>query len=222
MKDKILIGLILLLVLALCIESAYLIQLKYDKEKIDDINLLPKYRRSFGLSRIKPGENRYSFDFSFGGDPFNEMEKIHKRMNMILQNNFIFEDESKYGSDDLIEKRDSNEFGFSSPDINLTETPTHYIVKVFSPDIEKDKINLEIKDNLLIVSGEHNIKKERKSKGFYTQSKSFGAFTKTVPLPGDVQVDKVTTEYEKDFLVIRLPKAFENNAFRKATIESEL
>ncbi|MBI3591612.1 MAG: Hsp20/alpha crystallin family protein [Candidatus Melainabacteria bacterium] len=204
MKDKILIGLIIILVLALFVETAYLLQIKSERSETPDISTRIYPHKAFKNSEE---ENSYEFYHDFNiADPFEEIEKIQKRMNKIFEDNSIFKDEGNSSS---------FRHNYFAPQANLQETKTHYIVKVYLPHMEKEKINVEIKDNSLIISGEHNIIEEKKEIGFYKNSKSFGSFRKAIPLPGDVKVNEVTTEYKDGLLVIRLPKTSFHNLSRK-------
>lgn len=175
MKDKILICIIIILVLALFVETAYILQLKFDKEKT---NLTSGILNDNPYKR-NPYTSRYEFDLS---NPFDEIRKL----------------QNKIFNYDLFE-----EFDFG-PNIKMEENKTHYIVKVYSHNIEKSNIKLEIEDNSLIISGEHNIIEEKENKGFYKESAN--SFQKVIPLPGNVKIDEVTTEYKKDLLIVKLPK----------------
>lgn len=94
-----------------------------------------------------------------------------------------------------------------SNDTGFKEYKNNYILRLTSPDIEKDKISIEVDGNSLVVSGEHNIQNEEKNKnGFYKKEQSFGSFRKMISLPQDANTDKLSTRYEDGTLVITIPK----------------
>jgi len=60
--------------------------------------------------------------------------------------------------------------------------------------------------NELTIQGE---KKEEKEKSYYRMERSYGSFKRTLPLPCEVEDDKVEAQFKKGVLTITLPKASE-------------
>lgn len=210
MKDKVLIGLVIILTLALFVETAYLLQLHFDRSG----SFASSNPYSHKLSerpeffwKFKP----FMYDERYDTfDIFKEMERTQEKINKLLKDNFMHE----FGD------------GLLDTDIHSTEikeTKNSYIVKLKMPGMEKEKINVELKDNYLIVSGEHKTtKKEESPGGFYTQSQSFGTFRKVVPLPGEVNASKVKTEYEDGTLIVTLPKERPDKVIGKPKVEVQI
>lgn len=134
-------------------------------------------------------------------DPFAEMEEIRKQMNRMFSDSF--------GR------------GFTSPQFGLfdrslvydlqtdvQETKTHYIVKMDVPGMDKSNINVEVKNNMLMVSGERNEHVEENKDGKISRrERSYGYFSRTVPLPSDARSDGMTAEYENGVLTVKVPRA---------------
>ena len=200
MKDKILIGLIIILVLALFVETAYLLQIKYDKVAPQISTKIYSYRP---FKRFWQEEETT--------DPFSEIEMIQEEMNKVFRDGFILNNNLSPSYKDL------------NPEVDIHETNTHYIVKVNLPNTEKEKIIVEIEDNSLVISEEHNIKhEENNNNGFYRKEQSFGSFRKVIPLPRDVKVSEVTNEYKNGILIIRLPKMHSNNLVKNPNVKIEI
>ena len=73
--------------------------------------------------------------------------------------------------------------------------------------MEKDKINVEVKNGMLIVSGDRNSEvQENKPNQFYLQERSFGHFLKTMPLPDDAKTDSIEAQYNNGVLTVKIAR----------------
>lgn len=164
MRNKILIGLVIILVLALFVEAAYLLQVKYDKAKHQNsLNKTLSY---------KP--------FIWKEDDFLDP------LNSLLSNGSLF-------------NLNDNLFETFTPSTDIKETDKCYVIRMDLPGMEKEKINIKLEDNVLVISGEENIKQQGRQ--------SFKTFKKVIPLPQEIKTDAVTTEYKDGTLIVILPKA---------------
>ena len=83
--------------------------------------------------------------------------------------------------------------------------------------MNKDQINIDVRDNALIISGE--TKKEQKYEKGETliQERSYGSFTRSISLPPNVKAEDITAKFENGLLELKLPKSVSTG--RKITIE---
>lgn len=60
----------------------------------------------------------------------------------------------------------------------------------------QDQVNIEVRDNMLIVEGEKKNETEDKDekKGYYRMERSYGSFRRVLSLPEDVETDKITAD----------------------------
>ncbi len=95
------------------------------------------------------------------------------------------------------------------PAMDLTEKPDAYTVQMELPGMDKSDIDIEVKDRVLTVSGEHKVetKTENKNEKTLVQERSMSAFSRQVVLPKSVNTDQVSAEYKNGVLNITLPKA---------------
>jgi HSP20 family protein len=98
-------------------------------------------------------------------------------------------------------------FGWA-PSIDIRETENELVVYAAVPGLNKEDVNLEVKDNVLALSG--------KMKPLGSDEDSWvrrelprGEFFRAFHLPADVQVGKVSAQMKNGILEIRLPKAEE-------------
>ena len=67
-------------------------------------------------------------------------------------------------------------------------------------------IDISLSDGVLTIKGEKKEEKEDKGKDYYRMERSYGSFVRTIPLPVEVDTDKVEAKFKKGVLSIALPK----------------
>ncbi len=93
------------------------------------------------------------------------------------------------------------------PALDFVETPDSYITHVELPGIAPEAIAVSIHDGVLEISGEKTAAVEQESDNWRRVERNYGAFSRTVSLPGEVVADKVTAQSRHGVLTITLPKA---------------
>ena len=96
-----------------------------------------------------------------------------------------------------------------APVVDIYEEKDNIIVKAELPGIKKDEVSIEIKDNVLTLSGERKYEQEKKKENYHRIERFYGKFSRSFTLPETVQVDKVKANYKDGVLEITLPKAEE-------------
>ncbi len=56
------------------------------------------------------------------------------------------------------------------------------------PGLSKENVQIDVKDNVLTVSGESTISSERDEKGYSVRERRFGKFSRSIPLPQGIKV----------------------------------
>ena len=92
------------------------------------------------------------------------------------------------------------------PKLDLSETKDAYVAKLEVPGVEPKEINVSVRDGLLVMTGEKTREEEEKNEKFYRTERAWGAFTRTVPLPGPVDTEKTTAAFKDGVLTVMLPK----------------
>ena len=97
--------------------------------------------------------------------------------------------------------------GAFNPRMDMQKTDKQYIITMDIPGMDKDKINVENKEGMLIISGERRIEKEdNKSNQYYRQERSFGTFMQAIPLPEDARKDRIDAKYENGVLTVTVAR----------------
>lgn len=95
--------------------------------------------------------------------------------------------------------------GFT-PRLDIAETDKEISISAELPGLEPDDIHLTLDHNYLTISGEKQAEKEEKGKRFYRMERSYGSFYRSIPLPDEVDENKIDASYKRGVLKIRLPK----------------
>ena len=109
--------------------------------------------------------------------------------------------------------------GDFAPAINTREGEFAYHVEVDLPGMKKEDINIEIKENTLVISGERKIKKELKEGDYYKIESSFGSFSRSFSLPENADVENIHAQSEDGVLEVVIPKLEEKEDDKVKKIE---
>jgi HSP20 family protein len=143
-------------------------------------------------------------------DPIRELDSLQSDMNRLF--------------DRFFEGRAGN--GTSRrwiPAMDLLETEDHLVLRGDLPGMTEDDVNIEIKDNVLTVSGERKAEHEDKGEGYHRVERSFGSFSRSLTLPAGVDAGQVEANFDNGVLEVRVPKPAEAKPTRvqigKGTVE---
>lgn len=106
------------------------------------------------------------------------------------------------------------------PAFDVSETENELIVKAEVPGMEKKDIDISLSDGVLTIKGEKRQEKEDKKEHYYTAERRYGAFSRTIPLPVEVDTNKVDATYKEGVLEITLPKS-ETAKAKKIEVKSQ-
>jgi HSP20 family protein len=81
------------------------------------------------------------------------------------------------------------------------------VVRLEAPGLEADEIDLQVRDNMLIVRGEKHQQRERDEGNYHIMECAYGSFERAIPLPAAVDSNKAKADYKQGVLQVELPKA---------------
>ncbi|HMK44912.1 MAG TPA: Hsp20/alpha crystallin family protein [Dissulfurispiraceae bacterium] len=123
----------------------------------------------------------------------------------------LFRDEMNRLFDNFFRGFDIEPFGGRiagfSPKIDVVETDAEIKVAAELPGMEEKDIDVSLTKDALSIRGEKKVEKEDKGKDFYRMERSYGSFSRTIPLPVEVDADKVLADFKKGVLTVTLPKS---------------
>ena len=93
------------------------------------------------------------------------------------------------------------------PTLDVSETDESIQIKVDLPGIKPDDVDVEVRNNVLQITGERKEEREEKGKTWHHTERRVGRFARSLALPCEVQEDKIVAECFDGVLKILLPKA---------------
>jgi HSP20 family protein len=112
--------------------------------------------------------------------------------------------------------------GSFMPRIDVVDTDKEIRVSAELPGIDEKEIDVSVTREALTIKGEKKEEKEEKGKDYYRSERSYGSFSRTIPLPVEIDIDKISASFKKGVLTIRLPKTTQAlDETKKITVTAE-
>jgi len=93
------------------------------------------------------------------------------------------------------------------PPLDLLETPDGLVAEVEVPGIKPDEINISVTPDLLTVTGEKKQETGGQEKNYHVMERTYGRFSRSIPLPTAVSPDRVEARYKDGILRITMGKS---------------
>jgi HSP20 family protein len=114
------------------------------------------------------------------------------------------------------------EFGFGQtefPAINMKEGDNEVTVQAELPGMEAKDLDISVQNGNLILQGEKKFEDEENRQDYQRVERAYGSFYRVLPLPTEVDEDKVKASFKKGVLEVRMPKTASRQG-KKIEIES--
>ena len=92
------------------------------------------------------------------------------------------------------------------PSVDVRETDQAYKVTAELPGLEQKDVELNLRDNALILSGEKRQETTDNEGGRSYTERTFGRFERVVPLGDEIDADHVEATFKNGVLNVTLPK----------------
>ena len=90
--------------------------------------------------------------------------------------------------------------------VDIFEQGENVVVKAELPGMKKEDIDVNLTDDTITISGEKKKKEKVDKKNYHRVERSYGSFSRRLPLPVQVQTDKATAQFKDGVLEITIPK----------------
>ena len=128
-----------------------------------------------------------------------------------IRNAFTINSELDRLFDNFLSERagSSDDLSDGLPAIDVEETEQEFVVTAEIPGMNKKDIKISFENNYLSLSGEKKAEKEAKEANFYRRERSYGKFSRSIPVPVGVMLDKIEAVYDQGVLTVKIPKTEE-------------
>lgn len=92
------------------------------------------------------------------------------------------------------------------PQVDVKDTGEAIVVTAELPGVDEKDVSVEFSNEMLTFKGEKKAEKEEKEKDYYRMERSYGSFIRSIPMPCDVDGNKVIAKFKKGVLSVMLPK----------------
>ena len=93
-----------------------------------------------------------------------------------------------------------------SPSVNISESEDGYVITAELPGINKEDIDIDLKDNTLTLKGEKKAEKKEEKENYIRVERSYGKFQRRFHISDDIDISKVDANFKDGVLRIDLKK----------------
>lgn len=124
-------------------------------------------------------------------EPFAELGELHSRLDRMLGEH-------------------SRERAWT-PAIDIVRDDGNLVIRADVPGIKPEELKIEVEDDVLTVSGDHEETTEEKKKDYLRRERRYGAFSRSLALPAGIDANsiKAKTDHGVVEVTIPLPRAAE-------------
>ena len=128
-------------------------------------------------------------------DPFDEIRRMQEHMEQMRRAFPALE--NRYVSDTL------------SPLTDIAEEDNRVIVTTDLPGIDRENVELSLKENFLVISTSKGKEEETEKEGYLRKERYFMRYYREIPLPEGVTEEGSTAQLKNGVLTVTLPKTKE-------------
>jgi len=91
------------------------------------------------------------------------------------------------------------------PSVEVLGQNGNLVVRADLPGVNKEDVKVEVTDRDLIIQGERKREHEESGRGFYRSERSYGNFSRCIPLPEGAKTDQAKAQFNNGVLEVSVP-----------------
>lgn len=145
-------------------------------------------------------------------DPWFEIRGMKERMDKLM---------------DEVRERFDMEEGFEDqvalwqPIADAYETEHSFVIQVELPGIDRSQVNLEVRNNELVVYGERRMQRDVADTNYQIMERAHGPFARRFVLPGQIDRERISAFFQDGLLIVTVPKDGGVQGMRKIKVIEE-
>jgi HSP20 family protein len=140
----------------------------------------------------------------YSWDPFDEIRRMQNYMEHMFRTFPALE--SRFGTEAF------------SPLTDVVEEGEKVVVTTDLPGVDRENVELNLRDNVLVVSAGKGKEEEAEKEGYLRKERSFMRYYREIPLPDGVTEEGASAQLKNGVLTVTLPKT-KSVAGKKIQIE---
>lgn len=105
--------------------------------------------------------------------------------------------------------------------VDVYQTKSSFIIQAPVAGIKPEDLDISVEDGILVIRGKRERIEEIQEKDYFYQECYWGAFSRKVSLPEDIDSSKIKASLKKGVLTIELPRIIKKEKKKKIIIEEE-
>ena len=130
-------------------------------------------------------------------EPFRDMVTLREAMDSLFADSFVRA------------PRLTDNGGSATPAVDVFETGDKLGIKATMPGVKPEDIEINITPEGVEIKGETKSEKETKEANYVRRECHYGSFSRTIPLPTGLKIDKAEATIDNGVLTLEIPKAEE-------------
>jgi len=93
-----------------------------------------------------------------------------------------------------------------NPMVDIYDKDDHIVLQAELPGVDKEHINVDVKDRVLTLKGERTLDNEISENNYFRRERSFGKFERSFTLPVNVNPEDIKADFKDGLLRVEIPK----------------
>lgn len=104
------------------------------------------------------------------------------------------------------------------PQVEVLQRGKDLVLRADLPGLRREDVHVEIDDDVLTISGERRYESESEEEGLYHSERSYGRFSRSIPLPPGTDSDACQARFTDGVLEVTVPLAQEQSRARRIEV----
>ena len=91
------------------------------------------------------------------------------------------------------------------PAVDVVRDDGNLVIRADVPGIKPEEVKVEVEDDILTVSGQHEERKEEKDKDYLRRERRYGSFHRSMALPTGVDPKKIKAKTHDGVVEVTIP-----------------
>jgi len=92
-----------------------------------------------------------------------------------------------------------------TPAVDVVREDDHLVVRADLPGLKPEEVKIEVEDDILTISGDHEERKEEKDTDYVRRERRYGSFSRSMALPGGVDAKEITASTRDGVVEVTVP-----------------
>jgi len=92
-----------------------------------------------------------------------------------------------------------------APQVETFRRDNNLVIRADLPGLSKDNVNIEVEDDVLMISGERSDENKDERDDYYRSERNYGRFFRALQLPDGVDADKIEATFKDGVLEVTVP-----------------